>query len=175
MESVAGAEIAGRVSKTFGTGGELVLNLYDTFPYENPVGESVFVAIDGIGTPFFFQSFRRQGQRKAVAVFDDLESEYRASELVGKEFFVYAEAEKEEANDEIYLEDLIGYSIQIEGHTTVGRITDYIDSEFNPLFEVEWGGEGILIPAVEEFFVAIDEQKRTIRLDLPEGLLAING
>ena len=166
-------EVVGRVSKTFGLNGELVITLYDTFPFDNPTGESVYVDLDGIRTPVFFASFRRRGQNKAVAVFDDLESEYRASELIGKEFFVVAEAERAEADDELYLEDLVGYTLSIQGQKSTGKITGFIDDEFNPLFEATWQDTQVLIPAADAFIVQIDERKKILTLDLPEGLLEL--
>ncbi len=166
-------EAAGRISKTFGANGELVISLYDTFPYENPVGESVYVVIDGLRTPLFFKSFRRRGERKAVVVFDDLETEYRAAELVGQEFFAVAEPEADEADDEIYLEDLVGYNVRIQGHKGIGKITGYIDHDLNPLFELAWNGADILVPAADDFIASLDEKQKTLRFDLPEGLLEL--
>ncbi len=174
MGGIARAETVGRVSKTFGTNGELAVSLYDTFPYENPEGESVYVEIDGLRTPFFFKSLRRRGQSKAVVVFDDLETEYRASELVGKEFFILVRPDAkpaEKSEDETYLEDLVGYAVEIQGHTGSGTITGYIDHELNPLFELSWNGVGHLIPAADDFIDSFDEQQKTLRLTLPEGLL----
>ena len=66
---------------------------------------------------------------------------------------LYLEHEDDE-NDEFYLEDLIGFRVRIG--TLKGEITDYYDSEANPLFEVEIGGKRILVPAVEEFIAGID-------------------
>lgn len=171
-ENTGNAVAVGRISKIFGLNGELVINLYDTFPYENANGESVYVEIDGIWTPFFFGSFRRRGQSKAVVVFDDMDTEYRASELVAKEMFVFAEPEKPDADDdELYLEDLTGYTVQINNQEGEGKITGFIDSEFNPLFEIDWNGTDILIPAADDFILEINEKKQTLRLEIPEGLL----
>lgn len=163
----------GRIAKIFGSNGELVINLYDTFPFENALGESVYVEIDGIWTPLFFGSFRRRGQSKAVVVFDDMDSEYRALELIGKEFVVFTAPEQtvEQDDDELYLEDLTGYTLLLEGIDGEGEITGFIDSEFNPLFEVAWNGEELLIPAADDFIVEINETKQTLRLHIPEGLL----
>ncbi|MCD8185434.1 MAG: ribosome maturation factor RimM [Rikenellaceae bacterium] len=163
----------GRVSKTFGLNGELVINLYDTFPYEQAQGESIYVEIDGIWTPFFFGSFRRRGQSKAVVVFDDMDTEYRASELTRKEFVVFAHPEEPEQDDQLYLEDLVGYTVRIDKQEGEGEITGFIESEFNPLFEVIWNGAEILIPAADDFIVEIGEKRKILRLELPEGLLEL--
>lgn len=54
-----------------------------------------------------------------------------------------------------------------------GRLTDYYDSDANPLFEVEIDGRQVLIPAVEEFIARIDFKGRTLKMVLPEGLLEL--
>ena len=81
-------------------------------------------------------------------------------------------------DDAFYLEDLIGF--RVEGAETrhdsepkhfEGVLTDFYDSEANPLFELEIGGRQVLVPAVEEFIAHIDFERRRIHLVLPEGLL----
>ena len=52
-----------------------------------------------------------------------------------------------------------------------GSVTDYYDSDANPLFELEIGGRTVLVPAAEEFIAHIDFGGRTMKLVLPEGLL----
>ena len=52
-----------------------------------------------------------------------------------------------------------------------GELTDYYDSEANPLFEVVIDGKEHLIPAQEEFIAHIDFDKQTIKFVLPDGLL----
>lgn len=83
----------------------------------------------------------------------------------------------EREDDEFYLEDLIGF--RVEGIETrheaeplhfEGRLTDYYDSEANPLFELETGGRRLLVPAVEEFIAHIDFERRCVKLVLPEGM-----
>ena len=78
---------------------------------------------------------------------------------------------EDDENDEFYLEDLIGFRVRIG--TLKGEITDYYDSEANPLFEVEIGGKRILVPAVEEFIAGIDFESRTVKMVLPEGLIEL--
>ena len=65
----------------------------------------------------------------------------------------------------------IGFRVRIG--TLKGEITDYYDSEANPLFEVEIGGKRILVPAVEEFIAGIDFESRTVKMVLPEGLIEL--
>ena len=104
-------------------------------------------------------------------------TERRAQELVGLEFRIECE---EEDDDEFYLEDLIGFAVTCTeagadgakgAAAFTGSVTDYYDSDANPLFELEIGGRTVLVPAAEEFIAHIDFEGRTMKLVLPEGLL----
>ena len=52
-----------------------------------------------------------------------------------------------------------------------GSVTDYYDSDANPLFELEIGGRTVLVPAAEEFIAHIDFEGRTMKMILPGGLI----
>lgn len=166
---------AGRINKPFGTEGGLMLSLYADFPEEfTPQQTPLFVEIDSLDVPLWCERFERRGISGAVASFADFDTERRAAELVGLEFRIES---GERDDDEFYLEDLIGF--HVEGIETrheaeplhfEGRLTDYYDSEANPLFELETGGRRVLVPAVEEFIARIDFEQRSVKLVLPEGL-----
>ena len=155
-----------RVSKLFGVEGGVLLNLYTTFPDDFSTEEPLFVKIDSLAVPLFCDRFERRGKTSALAAFTDIDSERRAEEFIGHE--LYLEREEDES-DEFCLEDLIGFRVRIG--KLKGEITDYYDSDANPLFEVEIGNKRILVPAVEEFIAGIDFEAHTIKMVLPEGLL----
>ena len=106
--------------------------------------------------------------------------------LLGREFRIDL---AQDDGDEFYLEDLIGFAVETEtfgagdaaaddaaaspdgAHVCrYGVVSDYYDSELNPLFELEIDGRRVLVPAVEEFIAHIDFEARTIRMVLPAGL-----
>ena len=116
------------------------------------------------------ERFERRGAAGALAEFADWDTARRASELVGRELFV--EADEERSDDEFYMEDLIGFAADVDGRQ--GEVTDYYDSEANPLLGVTIDGREYLVPAVEEFIAGIDFEGRRLRMTLPEGLLSLN-
>lgn len=170
--------LAGRINKLFGTDGGVMLSLYAAFPDNfDPAVTPLLVTIDGLEVPLWCERFERRGQTGAVATFADLDTDRRATELLGLEFRI----EQPEAadDDEFYMEDLIGFAVEAEEMTAApesrkavaGMLVDYYDSDANPLFELEIGGRSILVPAVEEFIAHIDFEGRSLKMVLPEGLL----
>lgn len=196
-----GMVTAGRVGRPFGTKGELMVTLYDTFPRDLDMEEPVYVKIDSLAVPLFFSRFVRRGRNGAVVVFDDMDTEERASELIGLEFSVRTGAERthgvrevcgtegrevregaqdeaewpeeREDGDELYPEDLVGWDAEFDTGR-MGRITGFVESEFNPLFEIELDGAQELIPASGDFIEKLDEKRRKVVFSLPEGLLGLN-
>lgn len=168
------AESAGRINKLFGTDGGLMLSLYPAFPDDfDPQTTPLMVTIDALEVPLWCKRFERRGISGATATFADIDTERRARELIGLEFRIENPADEED--DEFYLEDLVGFEAVVgeagdEAQHT-GIITDFYDSEMNPLFEVEIGGRQVLVPAVEEFIAHIDFEDRRIHFVLPEGLI----
>lgn len=175
-----GETAVGRVVKTFGLHGELLVTLYDSFSFpedetDTITEEPVYVRLDGLRVPLFFKSFRRRGGNKAVAVFDDLETENRASELTGKELFRLRTAPK--AEEESFADDLIGYRVVFcrnGAEERQGEIAGLTGNESNPLFEVRLDdGRDVLIPIADEFIRSLDEPGRLVVMEVPEGLLSL--
>ncbi len=167
---------AGRINKLFGTDGGVMLSLYPAFPDDfDPTTTPFMVSIDGLEVPLWCDRFERRGIAGATATFADFDTERRAQELLGLEFRI--EEPQDEDDDEFYLEDLIGFAIMAEEAGKTGKVTgtvsDYYDSDANPLFELEIDGRRVLVPAVEEFIAHIDFEGRTMHLVLPEGLLTL--
>ena len=169
---------AGRVSKLFGAGGEVVITLGSDFPDDFDWKERpLFVRVDGLVVPLFCESFTRRGSSSAVVLFADIDTPARAGIIVGRELFIEECADDTAADDEFTLDDLAGFAVTVvatdgrqERH---GTVTDFYDHEANPLFEIEIDGAAHLVPAVDEFIAAIDFDARTLRLVLPEGLLEL--
>ena len=159
-----------RVGRLFGdiSSGGVSLSLYTTLPEDfDPTTDALFVEIDSLPVPLYCDKFERRGVSGANVCFADFDTQRRAEELVGKELFI---AEEEDVDDdEFYMEDLIGF--KVECGKLRGEITDYYDSEHNPLLGVDFGNGEQLIPAVEEFIAHIDFDREVIKLVLPEGLL----
>ncbi len=172
MERVA------RINRLFGTGGEVMITLYPTFPEDfDTAQEPLFAKIDGLNVPLYLEKFERRGRAGAVVSFADIDTERRVSELLNTELYM-AEVEEDmselSVDDEFTMEDLVGYSVEAttgEGTFVEGELTAFYDNPNNPLFGVTIDGREVLIPAAEEFIAGIDFDGEGIIFTLPEGLL----
>lgn len=155
----------GRCSKLFGGVGEIYANLYTTFPSEFSIEEPLFVKIDELMVPLFLSSFARRGQKGVVVLFDDIDTQGRAEELLGLELYL----PEDDVDDDYEDFDFVGYSV-IVNNEIVGQIEEYIDNPMNPLFSIDVDGREVLIPANESMIAGIDPDEQIIEFELPEGL-----
>ncbi len=174
MESVA------RINRLFGTGGEVMITLYPTFPEDMDLSDPLFAKVDGLNVPLYLDKFERRGKAGAIVSFADIDTERRISEFLNTELYLPESEEDDEGyystEDEFTFEDLIGFAVEAtigDGIVYAGELSAFYDTK-NPLFEVLFeGGREVLIPAAEEFIAGIDFEARTIVFLLPEGLLEL--
>jgi 16S rRNA processing protein RimM len=79
----------------------------------------------------------------------------------------------EEAEDgELSWNFFVGFRMEDVRHGELGEVVEVDTATVNTLFVVEQeDGEELLVPAQEEFIVEINQEKKLITVELPEGLL----
>ncbi|MBR4119863.1 MAG: 16S rRNA processing protein RimM [Bacteroidales bacterium] len=161
----------GKVTKTHGVSGELSCTFINDIFGEDDAPYLV-ADIDGIFVPFFIEEYRFKSDVTALIKFEDIDDTDSARLLLGRELFFPVKyiTESEPLN---YGEGILGYKIYSTGKL-VGIIEGVDDSTQNILFSVKTeSGEELLIPAVDDFVENIDDEKKEIQMNLPEGLLDI--
>ena len=160
-----------KVLKSNGTEGGLLLGFRDVSPEDIDLKEPVFIHFDGLPVPFFFESFQRKGNDKAIVHLTDIRSLDEAEEVVGSA--VYAEEdtiEGYEDDGEMSLEDFIGWTI-FNRDVRVGEVVDYEDIPGNPCLYVDTENGQAMIPLHEDFILSVDPESGEMSMDLPDGLV----
>ena len=157
----------GKLGKTHGVKGEISF-LFDDDIFDRVDADYLILKVDGIFVPFFIEEYRFKSDTNAIIKFEDIDTQERARELTGCE--VYFPRELADSDDgSISWAAIVGFDIiDAESGNEIGRISTIDDTTINILFELE---DGSLIPASENLITAIDQQARTITMQLPEGLL----
>lgn len=74
--------------------------------------------------------------------------------------------------DEYYVADLIGLSIVDDSGTTIGTLTDVIETGANDVYEVKTQDGGtVLLPAIKDCILDVDMEEGIILVHLLKGLL----
>lgn len=159
----------GRLGKAHGVKGEVSFQ-FDDDVFDRTDADYLILDIDGILVPFFMEEYRFRSDALALVKFCDVDTQERASELTGSNvFFPRALAEDEEGMPS--LASLIGFDlVEAKDDIRVGTIATIDDSTANLLFELE---DGRLIPASDDLITDINIKERTIKMEIPEGLLEI--
>ena len=154
-----------QVLKSNGRDGELLISFFDMAPEDIDLEEPVFIEFDGLPVPFYFESFTPRGNTRALVRLTGVRNLTDAEELVGRD--VCAEDDLYEDEEE----DLTGWTVLDADGTEVGTVTAHEDIPGNPCIWVETGHGEVLVPLREELVLDVDEQKETLRMTIPEGLL----
>jgi 16S rRNA processing protein RimM len=159
----------GTIQRTHGVNGEVQISWTNDFDPQDHKLESVFLLIDGIPIPFLVQSIRGKSANVSIIRFDEIDELNQSNELVG--FKVFAEIKRIVEEEELTFDDLIGYTIILNTGIQLGVVEELQDFAGNLVFLVlNSAGHEILIPATPDYILELNEESKTLVLELPEGL-----
>jgi len=161
----------GKLIKPHGIKGEI------SFAFDNDVFDRVdcpylICKTDGILVPFFIEEYRFKGRETALITFEDIDTEDKARRLSGLEVYFPRKYYEEEDNDDVEYSwnFFIGFLVIDKIAGKIGIIEEVDDKTLNTLFLIKNGEEDIIIPATEDFIEKVDPVKKTLYVNLPEGL-----
>jgi 16S rRNA processing protein RimM len=165
--------LLGRITKANGYEGAVTVKLEKVFSENIPQMESVFLEIDGRPVPFFIAESEYSGADLLKLKFEGYDSVDKISEFTGCRVFLITSTPAENNTDDI--RSLVGYSVIISENILLGTIKEVISNPGQQLLNVlSTMDKEILIPFHEHFIVCIDNENRSIVMDIPEGLTEIN-
>ena len=159
----------GRLGKAHGVKGEVSFQFDDDI-FDRVDADYLVLDLDGILVPFFMEEYRFRSDTICLVKFCGVDNQQRAQELTGCDVF-FPRALAEEGDEMPSLSMLVGFDvIDVSNGKTIGRIASIDDSTANILFELE---DGMLIPASDDLIEEIDAEHQQIKMEIPEGLLAL--
>ena len=161
----------GQFRKPHGTQGEITFS-FTNDSFITSKRSFLICEIDGIFVPFHIDNYRIISDSSAYVRLKTVDSDQKARLLVNKEvFFPKKYFRKGIENEDFTYDYFIGFTLLDERTGKIGPIVDVDTTTMNTLFIVKRGEEEILVPAVEEIIVRINENRKEITIALPEGLL----
>jgi len=165
--------LIGKITKVHGYEGAVTVRLERSISDKIPEMESVFIETDGRPVPFFIEYSEQPDSSILRLKFTDYDSIERIKEFVGCRLY----STKSSVSD-IHVEntlDLIDFEVFSDDDIFLGIINGIIKNPGQLLLKVvSSSGKEILLPLHEDLIIAIDSQKKIIKMIIPEGISDIN-
>lgn len=163
----------GIISKTYSFKGEVILFLDSDQPEQYYDLDMVLLEINKKLVPFFIEISRVHKANQLRVHFDSVKDEADAKRLTKKKVFLPLAALPDLGDDKFYYHEIIGYTLLDQDGNEIGEILEYLDNPANPMLEVKYKEKEALIPYNDNSHIAIDKKAKTLKVEIPDGLLAI--
>ena len=113
-----------------------------------------------------FSSLRLKYNNKSVFICElvGINSIEEAKKFVNNDIFIYKSSLPKTDKDEIYLNDLISYDVELESGLYLGELVKFYDFGAGPIIGVKQGHTEKMLPFSDNFIINIDQDLRVITL-----------
>lgn len=159
----------GRITKTYGFDGAVLVRSASGITEEPKQGEPVFVVTDGIPVPFFTREAYLTAPDTLIIAFDDYLTPESVAHLRGCDV---CRTGGEETPDD--LASLDGFTLTDRNSGLSGRIARVITNPGQLMAVALFGTKEAYIPLHPDLIISLDRRRRVIEMALPEGLVSLN-
>ncbi|AJH13530.1 16S rRNA processing protein RimM [Myroides profundi] len=105
--------------------------------------------------------------------FEESNSEEDADRLVGSEIYLPLTMLPKLEGNKFYYHEITGFDVIDTNEGEIGQLKRVNDSNYQPLFEIDFNGTEILVPMIDELIHKVDRENKKLYLNVPVGLLDI--
>lgn len=158
----------GSVVKVHGTKGELKFNLTQSFTLK----DWAFLEFRGKPVPFYIDYTKAEFADEIIIKLGGIDTIEQANNLIGKLLLLPSKQVKNSKNTDDW--DLVGYQMIDQKQGELGTIVEVIENTYQSLAMLNFQGRELLVPLVEEIVLEINDTKKEVFVDLPDGLLTLH-
>ena len=113
-----------------------------------------------------FSSILLKFNKKSVFICElvGIKSIEEAKKFVNNDIFIYKSSLPKTDKDEIYLNDLISFNVELESGLYLGKLVKFYDFGGGPIIGVKQGHTEKMLPFSDNFIINIDQDLRVITL-----------
>lgn len=162
----------GFFQKPHGVFGTLLLNFDEGLEEVIEDSQVLYVEMDGILVPWFIieDGIRITSSKTALIDLEWINDETEAKKLAKKSVWIENTWESEIIQDD-ESSNWIGYVVCNTENELLGTIVGFNDYSGNLVLTIEKNGIEQLIPFHPDLLAGLDDEKRTITYNLPDGLI----
>ncbi len=162
----------GIVSRPHGLKGEVYIILDTDFPEDYTEMESVFLLQNGKLVPFFIERIQIRNA-EALVKFEEVDDKEAALGIKGLSAHLPLDQLQELESDQFYFHEIIGFQIIDENAGELGFVGQVYEAGHQDLIGMDYQDKEVLIPINDDIILTVDREKKTLLVNLPEGLLAL--
>lgn len=164
--------LLGKISRTHGLQGNVILKLDTDQPEMYEKLEGVFIEVNGLLVPFFIE--KQQWSRDNTKIISFKNASLQQSEqTVGKDVYLPLSTLPPLSGNQFYYHEVLGYEVKDQQGKLYGTIRQINDQTSQHLFILDLNGKEVIIPIIKDWIIHVDREARFITMDLPEGLLDV--
>lgn len=163
----------GKIVTKFSFKGEVVIKLDTDEPELYKEMESVYVNLGNNLVPFFIEKSSLHKGNQLRVQFEDVYSEEDADAILKSGIYLPLSLLPKLEGDKFYFHEVIGFKVVDVVFGEVGTLVHINDKAAQPLFEIDREGKEIFIPMIDDFIKKVDRKNNTIKVETPEGLIAL--
>ena len=164
----------GTLQKPHGVAGGMVLRSPNVLPENLDETDHVFLNIDEILVPFFVGGFTYRDDKTGIIFLDDVDDKAKTTEFIHREVYL-PDAKPQPGEKDHQLDYLVGYHLLDITSGFTGIISAVDDIPGNPVMHVKTNDEEVLIPFQQDLIKRVNKKKKTMEMNLPDGLLDLYG
>ncbi|REJ81592.1 MAG: 16S rRNA processing protein RimM [Bacteroidetes bacterium] len=164
---------SGFIAKAYGFNGEMVLALDEESETVPDVAEAdyIFIEREGLPVPYLIQKVAQRGGNIIIKL-ESIDDETEAKKFTGNKIYFESNAKKS-SSESLKWEDLAGFTVFDKSFGEIGIIEEVQEYPMHYIGLCKVGGKEVLIPLTEEFIEELNEDEKSILMELPPGLLDI--
>lgn len=162
----------GIITKPFGYKGEVIIYIDADQPEKYQELDALFIDINGELIPYLIDKIQYRGGNSAIVRFSGLSPE-EAKLLIKSEIYLPVSMLPPLSGNQFYFHEVIGFSVIDKEKGEIGVCDGFIEVTQQPVMQIIFEGKEILVPAVDEFIISLDREKKIIFIDAPEELIDI--
>jgi len=163
----------GKITRLFGTKGELTLLLDVDDPNDYAKLDFFYVDIDGDLVPFFVEKLTFRNNNTVIVKLIDYNDPQEAEKLINHLVYLPLDKLPQLKDDQFYFHEIIGYRVIDDEAGEIGFVKDVLELPMQELIQIDKDGKEILIPVADELIEKVDRENKILYISAPEGLIDI--
>ena len=121
--------------------------------------------------PVTIKSVRELSSDLALLAFNEYDNINQVLEFKNKGLFIEESNLLELPEDEYYIYKLIGVDVYDQDNKFIGKIKNVLTTLANDVYDIDYNGKDVYIPAVKEFIKDVDIEKSIMKVSIIDGML----